>query len=387
MELRNAEKEVDDLIVKYKSLSSTKQIMLRDLSTIEKEIYPSCLSSVGDEEKEELEVESMASLSESESMSFDSSPQQILTLLQSMQTQIEKLSFVMNKFRQRMHMKDPITLTPRYGQQTLTRVSNLLKKYDAVQRGVEIAFHGDDTETNNTSSTSCNANASLSSSLVQQLQREIQIQQEHQEQMEKLIHAEQQTMLHAQQQAQQEEERKRQKEQMEETIRLQQEREDLARRAEHARCERMEEERRVLEMEARRLQMEREADDAFLASVPKGLDGVKEQLHVLRQNCNKEDLDTALGALYTLFSQINSKPEEIKFRRIRRDHPKFVNDIGRHLGGKEVLIAAGFTFTEMDGVKCFFSKEPDLKSDMDGWSEWFNLMKNTLATIEEEMIK
>jgi hypothetical protein len=57
------------------------------------------------------------------------------------------------------------------------------------------------------------------------------------------------------------------------------------------------------------------------------------------------------------------------------------------LGGKELLIAAGFTFTEIDGVKCFFSKEPDLESNMDGWSEWFNLVKNTMNVIEEEMMK
>ena len=383
MELRNTEKTVEDLIVKYKYLSSCKNIMLKDLNSIEKDMN---LSSddppLNKEEKEETKDLESITLTESEFIDSLSSAEQVLSLLQSMQHQIVNLSSVMDKFRQRRHMKDPVTLAPRYGQQTLRRVSNLLIKYDAIQKGLEVAFYGDDFQNTNTS-----IENNTNESLVQQLQREIQSQQKQKEEMERKKQAEIQAALLTQQQAQQEEELQRQKEQMEETARIQQEREDLARRAEQVRRERLEHERNAIEMEARQLQMEREADAMFIASVPKGLDGVKEQLSVLRQNCDKAELDTALGALYTLFSQIHSKPEETKFRRIRRDHPDFVNDIGRHLGGKEVLIAAGFTFTEIDGVKCFFSKEPDLESDMDGWSEWFNLVKNTMNAIEEEMMK
>jgi hypothetical protein len=354
--------------------------MLKDLCSLEKDMNPSNYApQLNKEEKETEDLESKT-LSELEFID-SSSAAQVLSLLHSMHNQISNLSSVMDKFRQRRHMKDPVTLTPRYGQQTLRRVSNLLIKYDAIQKGLEIAFYGDDLK--NTKTIIENTNESL----VQQLQREIQSQQKQKEEMERKKQAEIQTALLAQLKAEQEEELQRQKEQMEETARIQQEREDLARRAEQVRRERFEDERIALEMEARELQMERQADAMFIASVPKGLDGVKEQLSVLRQNCNKAELDTALGALYTLFSQIHSKPEEIKFRRIRRDHPVFVDDIGRHLGGKELLIAAGFTFTEIDGVKCFFSKEPDLESNMDGWSEWFNLVKNTMNVIEEEMMK
>jgi hypothetical protein len=102
---------------------------------------------------------------------------------------------------------------------------------------------------------------------------------------------------------------------------------------------------------------------------------------------DKKSLDVALGSLYILFDQIVRKPEEVNFRRIRRDHPKFMEDIGRHIGGKEVLIAAGFSLEKLDGVPSFFSKEPNIESDMDGWSDWFDGLTKTLEVIEEEMIK
>jgi PUB domain. len=133
----------------------------------------------------------------------------------------------------------------------------------------------------------------------------------------------------------------------------------------------------------------RENERNWLASIPKGVEGVKMMLERLRKACegNKKELDVALDALYTLFSQIASNPENVQFRRVRRDHPRFLEDIGRHDGGKEVLIAAGFVFAEVDGVDCFFSKEPDLEHDMDAWSQWFDVIRGTVSAIEEEMIK
>jgi hypothetical protein len=66
---------------------------------------------------------------------------------------------------------------------------------------------------------------------------------------------------------------------------------------------------------------------------------------------------------------------------------KIHEDIGRHVGGQEVLIAAGFRLEKLAGIPCFFSAKPHIKTDMDGWSEWFDTLKKTLAVIEEEMIK
>lgn len=159
--------------------------------------------------------------------------------------------------------------------------------------------------------------------------------------------------------------------------------EELAQRAQEARRRRLEEEQRAIDEEAA-------VDRELLASVPvKGPDGVRMQIDRMRSALkdDKKALDTALGSLHTLFDQIVRKPEEVSFRRIRRDHPKFLEDIGRHAGGKEVLIASGFTLEKVDGIACFFSKEPHIESDMDGWSDWFDRLKKTLEVIEEEMIK
>jgi hypothetical protein len=158
---------------------------------------------------------------------------------------------------------------------------------------------------------------------------------------------------------------------------------ELARRAEEARMRRLEEEQAAVDAERR-------ADRELLAMVPTlGADGVREQIDRMREALKNDRavLDVALGSLYTLFEQIVRKPEEVNFRRVRRNHPKFMEDIGRHVGGREVLIAAGFRLEKLDGVPCFFSAEPHIETDMDGWSEWFDTLKKTLAVIEEEMIK
>jgi hypothetical protein len=157
----------------------------------------------------------------------------------------------------------------------------------------------------------------------------------------------------------------------------------LARRAEEARVRRLEEEQAVMDAERR-------ADSELLALVSiMGVEGVREQIGRMRETLrdDRASLDVALGSLYTLFEQIIRKPEEVSFRRVRRNHPKFVEDIGRHIGGREVLIAAGFKLVKLDGVPCFFSAEPHIESDMDGWSNWFDTLKKTLTVIEEEMLK
>jgi len=33
------------------------------------------------------------------------------------------------------------------------------------------------------------------------------------------------------------------------------------------------------------------------------------------------------------------------------------------------------------------SREPDIETDMDGWSGWFDLLKETLAVVEEQVTK
>jgi hypothetical protein len=87
-----------------------------------------------------------------------------------------------------------------------------------------------------------------------------------------------------------------------------------------------------------------------------------------------------------LFTQILSKPEEVQYRKIRRDHERFLQDIGRHTGGKEFLIAAGFQLAvDENEIPCLISREPDIENDMDEWSIWYNNIKLAVDVIGEEL--
>ena len=166
------------------------------------------------------------------------------------------------------------------------------------------------------------------------------------------------------------------------------EEEMLARRAHEARMRRMEEERAAEDAV-------RTADRELMAMVPNiGPDGVRAQIGRMKAALMKGDnnvegislLSIALSSLRDMFIQIVRHPEEMKYRTVRRDHPKFMEDIGRHVGGREILIAAGFRLETVEGVPCLYSKEPDVEKDMDGWSIWFDNLKKTLEVIEEQMI-
>ena len=270
------------------------------------------------------------------------------------------------KFRKRLGETDPVTGNPRYGAKTATRVMALLDLYDALAIGISTAYGTND------------ATAAALHSLRQSVENE----EGRRKQAEAGARdAAMKEAADAKLAAQKREDEERLNAMQTERERIRQEAE-LHQQALEARQRREEE-------EARARAEEREADRAFQDSIPKGPDGVRAQLTALREGCSNEPgaFDVAIGALHTLFSQIAARPEEIKFRRIRRDHSNFLQDIGRHPGGKEVFIAAGFKLETLDGVASFFSKEPDLERDMDGWSEWFDGLKMTLQIIEEEMIK
>ena len=239
----------------------------------------------------------------------------------------------------------------------MKRVKSLLQKYDALCIGLNISFgeaivlvdkmkFKDDFI-----------------SIAKLLRNTVSEQEEYIRRADELRIKEEASRLETENKKQIEEENERKlKQQKEEAIRAK-ERNDLAQRAEIARMKRLEAMRKA---EEERLEAER----AFLASVEIGPDGIRRQLNRIRSSCsNVEEINAAMGALHTLFYQISSHPEEIKFRRIRRDHEKFVSDIGRHDGGEEVLLAAGFKITEIDGKQCFFSREPNLESGMDSWSK------------------
>lgn len=96
-------------------------------------------------------------------------------------------------------------------------------------------------------------------------------------------------------------------------------------------------------------------------------------------------MSPSLIFLSSVFDGIIDRPEELRFRLIRSNHPQFEEDIGRWYGGRELLIAAGFEVIEIDKITCYVTKEPSLANDFDEWTAWFDGLKNTVAAIEEDM--
>jgi len=299
-------------------------------------------------------------------------PQQILERLENIKASLTALAPKINKFLKRLAERDPITRKPRYGEKAVIRVKHAVRAYKALENGISGAFQ-DHTKPESTEQ----------SSLVSNLQKQIQMQEEQMNEQRQAKQTQEQIELERIANEELLAEKRETEQRLLEEQRKREAELELSRRAEEARRRRIEEEQLALAAE-------READANLLSLVPtKGPEGVREQIERMRQAL-KEDrvaFDVALGSLYTLFDQISRKPEEVSFRRVRRDHPKFNEDIGRHVGGKEVLIAAGFRLETLDGVKCFFSREPNIEHDMNGWSDWFDGLKKTLEVVEEEMIK
>lgn len=278
----------------------------------------------------------------------------------------------------RVKQKDPIPDAPRYGEKTASRVKALLVSYDALVEAIRLAFEGDEQD-----------DIGRSKAVVQDLQN-IAAQQKEEAQRAALEEEVRQRKLE-EQEKEQVKQRLKEEERLEEEARLAREWEEreLARRAQEVRAARQEAEQRASETE-RRMRLERErADREWMDSIAKGPDGVRAQLQRMREGTadNPVAFQTALHALHTLFSQILSRPEEANFRRVRRAHPKFNEDIGQHVGGCELLIAAGFRLGTIDDVPCFISTEPDIEKEMDAWAEWFELLKVTLEILKQEMLK
>lgn len=292
--------------------------------------------------------------------------------LDALHQRLEALEPRINALNQRRHVKDPVTGNPRYGANTLGRIDNLLKRFQEMVDGVAYAVgeedHHDPEVCSSTTTTEFAAQ-----SLRKQAAAE--------EEAERLAVEQEEERL-----ARDEERRK-----AEEALRLEherQQREEAAREADRARLElaRQAQEARLAQQRARD-EADR-ADREWERSIGKGIDAVREQLAML-VHATSNDLTAqkcAIEALHTIFSQIVARPEEPNFRRIRRDHPKFNADIGRHPGGKELLLAAGFVLGRIDEVPSYVSKEPNLETDMDGWASWYDLLKASLEAIEEQLI-
>lgn len=359
MELRNTEQELNDMLIVYESLYR-------------------CDHQTGLPALELPPVHQQVLDANTTSFTTFATPEDALQALQSLHAKFfsSDLETRRKKFEQRLADKDPITGAPRYGEKTATRVQNVLELHGLLKQATWAAF-GLELETeegDNEDAVNNITGAGANNSVVANLQSAIEAKQEATRQAE-LKKQQQAKAAEAERLAQ--EERQRQEEE-----RQRQEAEE-ARRQEEAELNRAANEAREATRRAQEAAAQAEQD--WINSIPKGPGGVRTQIQILKDDTQDDPATqkTALTSLLTIFTQIAQHPEEINFRRIRRDHPQFHQDIGRFKGGREVLIAAGFQLTTLDDVPVFFSKEPDLESDMDGWSLWFDNLKANLEVVKE----
>ena len=305
------------------------------------------------------------------SSSFTDSYHRLTTLSQ----QVHDLLPTMEKFQQRLQDTDPVTGNPRYGAKTSARVTKLL----AIHQELTLYLQHIDSNSNNSDDQDrASSTATTTAVWIQQLQTHVQ--------------HEAQTSLEQQRQAEQQAQEKvaqAQRQQAEAALAAEQARQDALAEEERQRQARYQQQQDALAAERRAHEEAARADRAWVASIPRG--SIQTQLQTLLASTQQDNDEaaqrTAIEALHQIFSQICARPEEVQFRRIRRNHPQFLQDIGRHAGGPEFLIAAGFVLGEIDGVPCYICKEPDLETDMDGWSAWFDLLKATLQLLEDQLIQ
>ena len=294
-------------------------------------------------------------------------------------------SGLLEKLRKRCKETDPVTGKPRYGEKTMDRVKALLDRYDELSSKIDLIRTRKDGDICDISQVSLNDHKSEASSLydfvVALMNKE---KQDNDLALQIQMSDEEKARLKREEIERQEEQKI--KMEKEERMRKQAEKDAEAERQRRTRVKRDEIEKRKKEEEEKQ---RKEEEKRIIDAIVRGEEGVRIQLNRLRESCGNDRaaLRVALRSLHILFSQITSRPEELRFRLIRSNHPQFEQDIGRWPGGREVLIASGFEIIEIEKITCYITKEPSLETDMDAWSDWFNSLKITVEAIEDEMAK
>jgi hypothetical protein len=220
-------------------------------------------------------------------------------------TRLDALKEKIEKFEKRKTEKDPITQQPRYGQKTMTKVDTLINLYYDLQTAVSMSISESNNELNQ-----------IDNALPIDFLRKRAEEENNENELRKL-EAWRARELEEEARKLAEERRAEELRWAEELKRLEEERQraEAARLIEEARLARLREQEEI-----------ERADRAWLDGIQKGPDGVREQLKILAESTKDDPLaqSSAMNALHTIFSQIVSRPEESNFRRIRRDHPRFL---------------------------------------------------------------
>ncbi|CAN0092205.1 unnamed protein product [Pylaiella littoralis] len=168
---------------------------------------------------------------------------------------------------------------------------------------------------------------------------------------------------------------------------LERERERQTAEAERSREERQlaaeREEARLAEDKRRR---EREAQE-LRGSVAVGAAGVEDGLRRIDDACggNPAEKKAAVQALQQILRNVASNPEDPRFRRIKRDNENFQRALGRFEGGIQILLSSGFKMQVEEGQTVLVMNEPDLSEDMDGWTEWYKHISEAVERLKLEL--
>jgi PUB domain len=390
MELRNAESIIDEVVAAYNSIREggdtewQRSLVALSFSDVAKTTTTTTTTTTTSDGAHMVQdTKNVAK----ETTTANLSATTALHLLVTIKNQLIDIRPLMDKFLKRLNEKDPITEKPRYGSQTAQRVQKLVNQYKELACVILHETFGTSTtdieitETASKTSSSIINNYNSSNSAALEILKNL----ASQEEMEQKQREHNEMM----QRQQQEDERRASEE------RINQERrrvEDEDRRQiELVRNELAEQARAIRDATIHAHREESRRDREWVLSIPnkKTIIGVRTQLDILLASTATTLVDQykAIQALNTIFGQIVSHPEQVNFRRIRRDHPQFLADIGRHDGGRELLIAAGFELGFVDEVPSFVCKEPNIETDLDGWSSWFDLLKDTVNVLAEQKKK
>ncbi|EGZ17764.1 hypothetical protein PHYSODRAFT_545237 [Phytophthora sojae] len=250
---------------------------------------------------------------------------------------------MIEKFRARCSMVDPVTNQPRFGPNMLAKVQDLLRRYDEVKLAME-------------------EEAPLR---LQEAQRAAELARE-QEQERHLQGA-----------------REREAEQQREEL---QRIEALAAAAQEKREQR---EKERAEEELLR-QLEEEEREKLNASIPHGKEGLERAIAMLKDSTGSEALyRQSLQKLLAVVSNICSSPENTAFRHIPKENAHFHADLGQYAGGHQCLLALGFKELQQGDEAqlraVFVLEEPDLSEDLDAWSNWFDELKEMQSFVEYKL--
>lgn len=314
--------------------------------------------------------------------------------LQSFQKRIIDLEPKVEKFSVRLSQKDPVTNAPRYGEQTTKKVTSLIDLYGELKRASELISNGNSDSNTGNILLILQKYQENEKSILNQIINE----QKHQELLEK-----QQALQNLEIEKQNQEEKER-------IERLNQEtkNKELHLHANAKRTEKQTQERLRIDQFRQRQINDRE----YMKSIQKGKVGTQAQIKKLSDSLQKAnqvaEYKVAITSLHLLFSQILKHPEEENNRCIRVKNNRFHQDIGRHDGAQDILIAAGFQIRRTmadegeqqhsgdanvvvndttDDEITLLMIEPNIETQMDDWSMWFDSLKDTHEVLEHEMLK